>query len=77
MKIATISDVARFNKVIESCKGDVWLESVAGDRYNLKSALTRYIAIADLLRDEAGNLELFASEREDEAKLIEFISSLE
>ena len=77
MKITTISDVERFNKVIESCKGDVWLESVAGDRYNLKSGLTRYIAIADLLRDEAGNLELFASEREDEAKLIEFISSLE
>lgn len=76
MKIRTLEDVEAFKKVINECKGEVWLESVYGDKYNLKSALTQYVAIADLMRDNKGELELFAQLPEDESKLINFFSSL-
>lgn len=46
MKIRNIEQLTDFLKVIDSCKGDVYLTSVYGDRYNLKSAMTQYIAIA-------------------------------
>ena len=66
-----------FKEAISRCKGDVWLESVYGDRYNLKSALSQYIAMADLLRDKNGELELFANLPEDQMILMHFLESLE
>lgn len=77
MKIKSLQEVEEFKSLINSCKGDVWLESVYGDRYNLKSALTQYVAIADLMRDNKGDLELFAQLPEDEAKLIDFFAQHE
>lgn len=75
MYIKTIEDVEKFNEVVKSCKGDVWLQSVEGDRYNLKSELSRYIAVADMIRDEAGKLELFTSLKEDESKFFELLGN--
>ena len=74
MQIKTLADVEEFKKAINECKGDVWLESIYGDKYNLKSALTQYVAIADLMRDNKGELELFAQLQEDEAKLVDFFA---
>ncbi len=76
MKIKTLQDVEAFKAAIAKCTGDVYLKSVYGDVYNLKSALTQYVAIAELIRDQNGELELFASNREDEAILIDFIVEL-
>lgn len=74
MKIKSLADVEEFKAIINACKGEVWLESIYGDKYNLKSALTQYVAIADLMRDNEGTLELFAKLPEDEAKLMEFFA---
>lgn len=74
MKIESLADVEEFKAVINACKGEVWLESVYGDKYNLKSALTQYVAIADLMRDNKGELELFAKLPEDESRLMEFFA---
>lgn len=76
MKIKTLNDVEAFKAAIAKCTGDVYLKSVYGDVYNLKSALTQYVAIAELIRDQNGDLELFASNREDEAILMDFIVEL-
>ena len=76
MKITSLQDVENFKKVINQCKGEVWLESIYGDKYNLKSALSQYVAFADLLRDKNGELELFAQLPEDESILIEYLSTL-
>ena len=76
MKINNLRDVEAFKKEIDQCGGDVWLESKYGDKYNLKSALSQYIAMADLLRDKNGDLELFANRPEDQAILMRFLSSL-
>lgn len=44
-----------------------------GDRYNLKSLLTQYLAVAALLREHGNELELFCSNRADEAKFVKFL----
>ncbi|MGI6020212.1 MAG: polya polymerase [Lachnospiraceae bacterium] len=76
MKIKNLADVEKFQEAINKCEGDVWLESVYGDRYNLKSALSQYIAMAALLKDSNEDLELFAQRREDEAILAACINEI-
>lgn len=68
--------VEDFIQVIKECEGSVWLESIYGDRFNLKSVLSRYVAIGKLITEEGEYLELFASSTEDEIKLMKFLSSL-
>ena len=46
MKINKIEQVAEFLKTIDKCEGEVYLTSSFGDKYNLKSNLTEYVAIA-------------------------------
>ena len=75
MKFNSISDVDAFVSAVDKCKGDVWLESAQGDRFNLKSELSRYVAIGELIKDESESLELFARAAEDEAVLMEFLAS--
>ena len=62
MKFNSISDVDAFVSAVDKCKGDVWLESAQGDRFNLKSELSRYVAIGELIKDESESLELFVRE---------------
>lgn len=76
MKLKTINDVEAFRAAIAKCTGEVYLKSQYGDVFNLKSALTQYIAIGELLRDKNGDLELFANNSRDEAILMEFITEL-
>ena len=67
MKLKNIKEVEEFRKVIHACAGDVYL----------KSALSEYIALGQLLSEQGDNLELFADRREDEARLIEFLANLD
>ena len=75
MKLRNIKEVEEFRKVIHNCTGDVYLKSQ--DVFNLKSALSEYIALGQLLSEQGDNLELFADRREDEARLIEFLANLD
>lgn len=59
MKLSNIGEVNDFLEVVNRCEGDVWLQSVEGDKINLKSSLSQYVAIAELIKDEGNNLELF------------------
>ena len=77
MKLKNIEDVNAFTKVIDECVGDVWLESIYGDKYQLKSKLSQYVAIGALLKDQGETLELFAATQEDRMRLVAFISTLE
>ena len=45
MKLTNRIEIVDFLSAIKAAKGEVWLESIYGDRYNLKSALARYVAI--------------------------------
>jgi hypothetical protein len=66
MKFTTHSEVNDFIRTVEECDGHVWLESKDGDRFNLKSLFSRYIAIGALLDNHGDELELFCQLPEDE-----------
>ena len=72
MRLTNISEVDTFIKLINECKGDVWLESVEGDKINLKSKLSQYIAISALISIEGDHLDLYCSLPEDEMRFIAF-----
>ena len=77
MKLKNIHEVEQFRNVIHQCKDDVFLKSQEGDVFNLKSAMSEYIALGRLLSEQGDSLELFASNREDEALLLNFLGRLD
>lgn len=70
IRLKNIDDVNIFVDTINQCSGEVWLVSLYNDRYNLKSALSQYVAIAQLLTNHASELELYCQKKEDEWKFI-------
>ena len=77
MKLKNIKEVEAFRKVIHECEGDVYLKSPEGDVFNLKISLSEEIALGRLLGEAGDSLELFASRREDEARLIAFLNEID
>lgn len=76
MRLKSIEDVNAFTKAVDECVGDVWLESIYGDKYQLKSKLSQYVAIGALIKDQGESLELFAATQEDRMRLVAFMSTL-
>ena len=74
MKIKNIKNVETFLSVVNECKGEVTLTSVYGDKYNLKSALTQYVAVAALLGDHGEELELWCTDKDDEKKFFKMFN---
>lgn len=72
MKLKNITLVHKFLGVVAKCNGDVWLESQQGDRFNLKSPLSQYVAIGKLVSEHGNELELFCSSYDDEKNFFEF-----
>ena len=72
MKLKNIEEVNAFLATVDSCKGEVWLESQYGDKFNLKSKLSQYVAMGALLSDEDEVLELFCDNKEDEQKFLRY-----
>ena len=76
MKLTNVKDVQKFIAAVNACENDVYLKSLEGDVFNLKSSLSQYIAIGRLLEESGDTLELFAQTREDEARLMELMVEL-
>ena len=63
MKVQNITDIDKFFKVVDSCKGKVELVTGEGDRLNLKSKLSQYVSMANIFSNgEIPELELVAHE---------------
>lgn len=75
MKLHNLNEIEDFKKAVSNCKNDVWLESPYGDKYNLKSVLSQYIALGTLLGEKGDELELFCASIEDEKNFYEFFNS--
>lgn len=74
MKIQNIKDIPGFFKMIDSCKGKVELVTGEGDRLNLRSKLSQFVAFANVLNsEEIPELEIIAYEKEDLVKIVEFM----
>lgn len=74
MKIQNITNVNALFEVIDSCTGRVELVTGEGDRLNLKSKLSQYVALANVFSDgKIDELEVIAYDPEDVKKLIDFM----
>ncbi len=72
MRLTNIKLVEKFIDQVDKCEGDVWLESKVGDRFNLKSPMSRYVSIGALVSDCGDELELFCSNPSDESLFYQF-----
>lgn len=50
MQFTKIEEVCDFLACVNKSTGQVWLEDQEGNKINLKSALSQYIAVAALLK---------------------------
>lgn len=74
MKVCNITDIDKFFNVVASCKGKVELVTEEGDRLNLKSTLTQYVALAKVFSDGTiPSLELVVYDAEDIGKLVDYM----
>ena len=74
MKIYKIQDVEGFFDVLDKCKGVVELVTTEGDRLNLKSKLSQYLALSKMFKEaDIENIELIAHQPEDVDLLFRFI----
>ena len=77
MKIYNVENPEKFLEVIKQCKGTVELISQEGDRLNLKSELTKYLALSKLFTDNTliNEMELIASDPDDVKLLLNYMVS--
>lgn len=74
MKIMNLTNVEGFLKTVSGCKGSVELVTKEGDRLNLKSELTKYVALTSFFTEaRIPEMELVLSEPDDALKLVSFI----
>ncbi len=66
-------DVADFIKTVDSCKGNVFLETEEGDCLNLKSKLCQFVGLTSLIQGGViENVTIRCELVEDESKLFRF-----
>ena len=72
------NDVENLIRDVDRCRGDVILRSGDGrEEYNLKSVLSRYIAIGELCKDHGDEYEVFCMDPDDEGYMMHFFSELD
>lgn len=66
-------DVQALCKIIDACKGDVFLETAEGDRLNLKSKLCQVVGLTNLIQGGTiADATLSCTNSEDDSKLFRF-----
>jgi len=74
MKVKNITEPKRFFEVLSQCKGSVELVTSEGDRLNLKSKLSQYIALTQMFKDAMiDEVEIIVSEPEDMGLLLNYL----
>lgn len=66
-------DIVEFIKVLDTCKGDVYLETKDGDVLNLKSKLCQIVGLATILQGcRIAEATIRCQNPDDEEKLFRF-----
>ena len=76
MRLRSEADIQAFLDAVNACAGEVYLKSPEGDIFNLKSSMSRYVAIGRLIEEQGDSLELFANRKEDQARLMPLVEGL-
>ncbi len=76
MKIRTAEEAKRLEEVIKKCRRTVYLTTVDGDQYDLKSLFGWYLGIIEMMNGAYDNSEMkiVAKSNEDQALITSFIS---
>ena len=74
MRLKNVTEVDGLMAVVSECSGSVWLEAPDGSKFNLKSNLNKYVAIASLIVEEGDKLELYCANTDDEARFITYFT---
>lgn len=74
MKLVNIQDIEGFFHMLDECVGKVELVSLEGDRINLKSKLSQYLAMAEIFSNGyIRELDIVAYEKEDVDRIVRFM----
>lgn len=77
MMLKNVRDIDALRTAIAKCEDDVLLKSCDGrETFNMKSTLSQYVAIGELLKDHGDTYEFFCMNKRDEAHLMEFFKEL-
>lgn len=77
MLLKNAKDIDNLIEAVNRCRDDVLLRSTDGhEEFNLKSVLSRYVAIGELCKDHGDSYEVFCMNRADEVYMMNFFHSL-
>ena len=77
MLLKNAKDVNNLICAVDKCQGQVVLRSMDGsEEFNLKSELSRYIAIGRLCEDCGDEYEIFCLDRDDTVYMLQFFHEL-
>ena len=77
MLLKNAKDIDSLIEAVNRCRGDVLLRSTDGrEEFNLKSVLSRYVAIGELCKDHGDSYEVFCMDRADEGYMMNFFLNL-
>lgn len=75
MKVQNITNIDEFFSIINSCKNKIELVTDEGDRLNLKSQLSRYVALANVFSNGTiKNMEIVAYDPDDVMKIANYLA---
>lgn len=73
MFLKDFAEVQDFHKVVQQCKNDVFLiKNDGSEEFNLKSALSEFIALGRLAEKYGDQYEIFCQNAADEAIIMKF-----
>jgi hypothetical protein len=78
MLLKNAHDIDSLLTAVSKCRGDVILRNINQyEEFNLKSTLSRYIAIGELCKDHGDEYEVFCMDKADEGYMIQFFMELD
>lgn len=77
MLLKNARDIDSLVEAVNKCRDDVILRSTDGrEEFNLKSVLSRYVAIGELCKDHGDRYEVFCMNKADENYMLQFFMNL-
>lgn len=78
MLLKNAHDIDSLLTAVSKCRGDVILRNINQyEEFNLKSTLSRYIAIGELCKGHGDEYEVFCMDKADEGYMIQFFMELD
>ena len=77
MLLKNANNIDSLLEAVSKCRGDVILRNINQyEEFNLKSTLSRYIAIGELCKEEGDQWEVFCMNKADEGYMIQFFMNI-